>query len=157
MPLAERELVAGIRTLAANTTQGESVFVASTENRITLENDMLAYYLADRRPGVRVAMFNPGISNTDAAQREMTTDLAARGTSVLLLDDVWAHVSEPSNESSILGSTVLDAYIAERYVEVCRFGAVHILATPERAPTTRCVELRPDERLVDIVGGLGRG
>jgi hypothetical protein len=157
MPPGERELVAGIRTFIANTTRDEGVFVGLTENRITPANDMLAYYLANRRSIVRVAMFNPGVTNTDAVQEEMTTELAAHGASVVLLDELWAHLSEPSNESAILGSTVLDRYIDGEFIEACRFGSVQVLATRERAPSIRCVEPRPDERLIDILGGLGSG
>lgn len=151
----ERGLVAGIRTLALNSTRDKPVFVGLTTNRITLLNDVLAYYLADRRAGVRVAMFNPGVTNTDRVQTEMAAQLATNGTELLLLNDVPALVMEPSNDSAILGSTILDDAIARDFVEVCRYGPIRILARRGVSPAVRCVEARMNERLIDVLGGLG--
>jgi hypothetical protein len=115
---------------------------------------MLAYYLADRANGVRVAMFNPGVTNTDWTQAGMAADLASNGTPLLLLNDALATVSEPFNDSSILGSTVLDTFIAEHYQLVCDFGSIRILALPDRAARVRCAIVQEDERLLDILGRL---
>lgn len=147
-------LIAGIRTLQANTTRDEPVFVGLTSNRITLVNDMLIYYLADRGNGVRVAMFNPGVTNTDPVQSGMARDLATSRTEVMVLNDRWAERSEPSNASSVPGSSVLDDYIADHYRVVCDYGSIRVLATPERAPRIICATVDRDERLFDILGPI---
>jgi hypothetical protein len=150
----ERELVAGIRTVVANTTPDEPIFVGLLDHRITFLNDALAYYLADRRAGVTLAMFNPGVTNTDRGQAAMVEELQESGTRLLLLNGHWAYIYEPTNDSAILGSTVLDRFIASNYVEACRFGEVRILATVDRASSVVCVGER-EERLVDILAGIG--
>ena len=149
----ERELMAGIRTIVANTTRDEPIFVGLIDHRITFVNDVLAYYLADRRAGVRVAMFNPGVTNTDVGQAAMVEQLRQSGTGLLLLNGHFAYIYEPTNESAILGSTILDQFIASNYVEACRFGEVRILATVDRAASVACVGERED-RLVDILLGI---
>ena len=155
-PLSDQdlELIAGIRTLRANTGPTEPIYVGLTEHRITFVNDVLVYYLADRRAGVRVAMFNPGVTNTDRVQSEMVADLRASRTSLLLLDERWAHFSEVTNDSAILGSMILDQYISATFAEVCRFGEIQIWALPDRAASVKCEEQR-NERLVDIFASIG--
>ena len=148
--------IAGVRTLVANTSRNDPVYVGLTNHRYTLFNSMLAYYLADRRAGVRDAMFNPGITNTDRVQHEMVDNLVASGTQLLLLDDTFASNSEPSNGSRVPGSRVLDEFIASRYVEACNFGATRILAVRDRGSAVLCVQ-PTDEALVDILVGLGPG
>jgi hypothetical protein len=151
----EEALVAGVRTIVANTTRDEPIFVGLTANRITLLNPMLVYYLADRRAATWAAMFNPGVTNTDATQARMVDDLKARRPALLYLDDTWADSLEMTNESAIPGSTILDAYLASSYVTICDYGAVRIVATPERAGSVVCAAIR-DERMIDILPALGR-
>jgi hypothetical protein len=155
LPAPEQALVAGVRTIVANTTHDEPTFVGLTTNRITLLNPMLVYYLADRRAATWATMFNPGVTNTDATQTRMVRELAARRAPLLYLDDTLADSLEATNDSAIPGSTILDTYLASAYVTVCDYGAVRIVATPERAGSVVCAALR-DERMIDILPGLGR-
>jgi hypothetical protein len=155
LPPDERALIAAIRTLDANTDRDESVYVGLTNHRFTFVNDMLAYYLADRRSGVRVAMFNPGVTNTDGVQSAMASDLSRNGIAILLLDDQWANFAEPQNRSSIPGSTILDQYISSRYHLACDYGSIRILATPERLADVACAAEITQERMVDVLFGIG--
>jgi hypothetical protein len=155
LPMAEQALVAGVRTIVANTTHDDPLFVGLTAHRITLLNPMLVYYLADRRAGTWATMFNPGVTNTDATQTRMVDELKASHPPLLYLDDTLADAVETTNDSAIPGSTILDTYLAAAYVTVCDFGAVRIVATPERATSIACSPLR-DERMIDILAGIGR-
>jgi len=150
----DRDLIAGIRTISDNTSKDELIFVGLTDHRITFLNDMVAYYLADRRSAVRVAMFNPGVTNTDRVQLEMAADLDRAHASLLLLDVRWANVSEAFNDSSILGSTILDSYIGAHYVLACDYDSIRILALPERLPSVTCAATDEDERLIDVLAGV---
>ena len=155
-PLQERDanLIAGVRTLVANTTRADPVYVGLTNHRFTFINSMLAYYLADRRSGVRVAMFNPGITNTDGVQHEMIDELVQSRTRFLLLDDHFASVFEESNASRMPGSTVLDTFIQSHFVEACEFGDTRILVGRDVASGVVCVQ-PTQETLLDILAGLG--
>ncbi len=151
---SEAGLVAGVRTILASTSRDEPVFVALTSNRFTLLNPMLVYYLADRSAGAWATMDNPGVTNTDAVQQRTVDELRSSRTEVLYLDHDLADASEPTNDSAIPGSTILDAYLAATYITVCDYGSARIVATRERALRITCVPIR-DERLLDVLGGLG--
>jgi hypothetical protein len=149
----DESFVAGVRTIDANSSRDDRIFVGLTSHRYTVVNPMLAYYLADRSSAVRVAMFNPGVTNTEPVQREMVANLKAANAQIMLLDDRFADSFEASNDSRIPGSEVLDDYIALEYEEVCRFGGTRIFAIRARAPSIKCVQ-PTNERLIDILGGL---
>jgi hypothetical protein len=156
LPAGDAGFIAGVRTLVANTSRDDPVFVGLTSHRFTFINPMFAYYLADRRSGVRVAMFNPGITNTDRVQHEMVDDLISSGTQLLLLNETFASTFEASNSSRIPGSTVLDEFIASRYVERCNFGDTRILVSRDRTSAVDCIQ-PTNEGLVDVLVGLGPG
>ena len=154
MSIEDRQLVAAIRTVANNTQRDEPIFVGLGGHRHTLLNDMVVYYLADRRSGVRVAMFNPGVTNTGTVQTEMARDLERSKTEVVVTDDRWTDLAEGSNESKEPGSTVLDDYLASAFSPVCRYGPITVLVRPARAPSITC-ELTREETLLQILPGLG--
>lgn len=153
MALEDRQLIAAIRTVANSTGADEPIFVGLGGHRHTLLNDMVVYYLADRRAGVRVAMFNPGVTNTDGVQAEMARDLERSGTAVVVTDDRWTDLAERSNESRKPGSVILDEYLASTFSPACRYGPLTILARPARAASITCEPVR-DETLMEILPGL---
>jgi hypothetical protein len=122
---------AALRAAAAlvrgQTSPDEPIFVGEVRNEHTLLNPLIGYYLADRPPGVHDTMYNPGVTNTDAAQTQMVTDLRANRVRFLILDVPLADCFEPANDSRIVGSTILDQAIAKDYVVVADFGAVVIM------------------------------
>jgi hypothetical protein len=126
--------------IQAATDPEDPLFVGLTSNRYTVNNPLLIYYLAGRRSGVHDAMYNPGVTNTDWAQRRMVDDLERTQTEYLVLDRAHADLHEPFNESRIPGSTLLDTYIEANYQTVCDLVTLVILrrvgAGP--APTPAC-------------------
>jgi hypothetical protein len=115
-----------------------AVFVALTSNRYTVGNAPLAYYLADRAPGSRWTMFNPGVTNTDATQTQMVADLEASRTDLLILDSWGAESFEGTNDSRIPGSTILDRYVSERFRTWCDFGAFRVAVRVDWALDRPC-------------------
>lgn len=124
----ERALVAAIGLIQSQTSSQEPIFVGESRNRHMLSNPLLAYYLADRPPGVRDTMYNPGVTTTDSTQRRMVDDLRANGVRYLILDVRFAHCYETSNDSRLRGSTILDGAIAQDYTVVADMGALVVMA-----------------------------
>jgi hypothetical protein len=91
-------------------------------------NLMILYFLADRPAGVRDTMHNPGVTTTAATQLRMVDDLAARHVRYLVLDVRYAGCYETTNESRLVGSSILDAEIARDYRATADFGAVVVMA-----------------------------
>ncbi len=151
----EQAWIAAVRTIVDRTERDEPIFVGLTSHRFTFANDMLAYYLADRKSGVHVSMFNPGVTNTDRIQQEMIDDLEASGTRYALLDQYWSDASEPSNDSSVPGSTLLDHYLATNFRRACDYGTVHVVVrVTEQAPVS-CAPVM-QESILDVLPSAGR-
>ena len=124
----DRTLVATSDWVRAATDPGDRIFVGLTSHRYTVRNPIIVYYLADRGPGVRDTLFNPGVTNTDQVQTRMVSDLERTVVPYLVLDRPSAGLSEPYNDSRIPGSTLLDTYIAAKYHTVCDLGSLVIQA-----------------------------
>ena len=129
-------LDAAVNLVRTETGPNEPIFVGEADNRYALLNPLIAYYLADRPPGVRDTMYNPGITNTAAAQTRMVADLAANHVRYLILDVRFADCFEPGNSSRIAGPTVLDDAIRRDYSVVANFGAVEIMSLNGTIGTT---------------------
>jgi hypothetical protein len=110
-----------------NTSRTQPIFVGLTSNRYTYANPLIVYYLADRPPGVRDTMYNPGITNRDATQAQMIADLNGSGTRYLVLDRLLAAACEPVNASCEPGSSRLDEYIAAQFQIAADFGDIVVM------------------------------
>lgn len=133
----------------------DPIFVGLSSNRFTSLNPIIAYYLADRRPGTRITMYNPGITNTDDVQRSMVADLEATRTDVLILNRDWATSFEAENDSRIPGSEVLDRYIATEFRPWCDFRHVIVSVRSTRTDLGHCAdpEGRVPAQAAESVGG----
>jgi hypothetical protein len=120
-------LRSAVATVRAATGPNEPIFVGEIRNRFTWTNPLLAYFLADRPPGVRDTMYNPGVTNSDAIQQRMVQDLEANAVKFLILDVRSADCRESSNESRVPGSTILDGAIEQDYRVVADMGALVIM------------------------------
>jgi hypothetical protein len=121
----------------------ERIFVGLTSNRYTIMNPLIVYYLADRAPGVRDTMFNPGVTNTDWGQARMVDDLASSDTPYLVLDRVYADQHEMTADGRTPGSTRLDEYIGAHYRTICDMGTLVILARNDRPEPSACPDASP--------------
>lgn len=115
----ERAILASSTWIRQATARDEPIFVGLSSHRYTVMNPLLVYYLSDRRAGVRDAMFNPGVTNTDWGQTRMVSDLDASRTTYLVLDRSTADLHEEFNDSRFPGSTRLDTYIATHFHVLC--------------------------------------
>jgi hypothetical protein len=131
-------LLRAISVAREATESTDAIFVGEARNRYTLLNPLLAYYLADRRPGTRWTMYNPGVTNTDRTQELMVEDLEATRTNVMILDVEFADVFEVSNDSRLAGSTVLDQYLEDRFRTWCDFGGTIVAVRTAWDPDSAC-------------------
>lgn len=99
----------------------EPLFVGLTSHRFAVQNPMIVYYLADRRPAVRDTMFNPGLTNTDPVQMRMIADLERTAAPYLVLQHAEETPGEQANQSRIPGSIALDTFISANYHTACDF------------------------------------
>ena len=134
----DHNLRAASAWIRSATRTDERIFVGLTSNRYTIANPLIVYYLADRAPGVRDTMFNPGVTNTDWGQARMVADLASSDTPFLVLDRVFAEQHEMTPDGRTPGSTRLDEYIGAHYRAICDMGTLVIMARNDRPEPSRC-------------------
>ena len=131
----DEELDRAVAYVRASTSESEPLFVGLTSNRYTFSNPMLAYFLAERRPGVRNVMYAPGITNSDAAQAAMTHELDTTGTNYAILSITMSDTFEAFNDSRIPGSTILDEYLAQKFEAVYSGTEVVVLRRISAGPS----------------------
>lgn len=127
----DRALVAAVDEVRERTRPDEPIFAGEVRNGHAFLNPLLAYYLADRPPGVRDTMYNPGVTTTAATQQRMVDDLRGNRVRYLILDARYADCYETSNESREAGSDLLDRAVGQDYRVVADYGAVVIMALPD--------------------------
>ena len=66
-------LTAAVDLVRLRTGANEPIFVGEFRTGHALLNPLLAYYLADRPPGVRNTMYNPGITTRAETQQRCQT------------------------------------------------------------------------------------
>jgi hypothetical protein len=120
-------LRAAVAYVRENSAPNEPIFAGEASNRYALLNPLIAYYLADRPPGVRDTMYNPGVTTTESTQRRMVDDLRSNGVRLLILDVRSAGCYETANLSREPGASVLDDALGQDYRVVADFGAVVIM------------------------------
>ena len=116
-----------VEIIRENTAPSDPIFVGLMSNRFTWVNPLMTYYLANRAPGVRDTMYNPGVTNRDQTQLEMIGEMERSGVRYLVLDRFFAAVCEPFNASCEPGSSRLDEYIAARFRTAADFGDIVVL------------------------------
>jgi hypothetical protein len=126
-PAYNRQVEAAARLVRAATAPDEPIFVGEAHHRFTFTNPLIVYYLADRPAGVRDTLFLPGMTNTARIQRRMVADLARSRTRYLVLDERFADVFQPSNDSRIPGATVLDQYVEANFEVVDDLGDIRVM------------------------------
>lgn len=127
----DRALRSAVAEVRARTGPDEPIFAGEVRNRHAFLNPLLAYYLADRPPGVRDTMYNPGVTTTDPTQQRMVDDLQRNRVRYLILDARYADCYETSNLSREPGSDRLDRALGQDYRVVADYGAVVIMALPD--------------------------
>jgi hypothetical protein len=104
---------------------GEPIFVGQPEHDRIILNDLLFYFLADRRGATRYQQFDPGLTTRAEVQREMVADLEAKRPPVVVLTPRY-FAPEP-NRSRERGARLLDEYIASHYELRARVGRYQLL------------------------------
>ena len=127
----DRALEAAVALVRERTSPDEPIFAGEVRNGHAFLNPLLAYYLADRPPGVRDTMYNPGVTTTDRTQERMVDDLGRNRVRYLVLDARYADCYETSNLTRDVGADRLDRALGQDYRVVADYGAVVIMALPD--------------------------
>ena len=122
--LEDRRAVLAI--VHAETRPGEPIYVGPNDHRWIMANEMDLYFFADRPGSTRYMQLDPNIVTRADVQREMIDEMERDQLKVAILSSRGARSFEP-NESRIMGSSVLDEYLAQRFRVELRTGPYTVL------------------------------
>lgn len=115
-----RELV------AARLRPGEPIFAGNRSHATLVVNEVDLYFILDHPSATRYLQFDPGIVTRAPVQREMVGDLESKHTRLVILSNLHGH-TEPFNESSTVGSTILDDYLRRNFRLLREVGPYQVL------------------------------
>lgn len=107
--------------IRAQTRPDEYVFIGNARHDQIFVNDLMLYFLADRRIPTRYAELHPGLATTLPVQQTIAAELAARDVQWVVLAAGWES-REPNASAISSGVTYLDDYIRRYYRPVTSFG-----------------------------------
>ncbi len=112
-----------VRYVQQNVAEGQPIFVGNAQHHEVFVNDVLFYFLADRRPGVRDYHFDPGVTTTGAVQQEMIHDLERNQVAYIVLCSSPGYARGSGGEGRYdSGVTLLDDFLRREYRSVRSFG-----------------------------------
>ncbi|MBN1872974.1 MAG: glycosyltransferase family 39 protein [Anaerolineae bacterium] len=111
--------------LRANTRPDEYVFIGNSRHDLIFINDLLLYFLIDRRSPTKYTELHPGLATTLPVQQVIANDLAEKDVQWVVIMQGWES-GEPNASSMSSGVTFLDDYIREYYRPEITFGSYQV-------------------------------
>jgi hypothetical protein len=115
-----------IEYIRSHTAPGEYVFVGNTRHDLSFANDLIFYFVADRRSPTRYTELHPGLATTLEVQKAIAADLVAKDVRWVVTFKMWES-REPNASAVSSGVTYLDEFIQANYVNVTTIGNYRIL------------------------------
>lgn len=119
-----------VRFIQKHVSMNQDIFVANTRQRRVVGNDVMFYFLADRRPGTHYEEFEPGVVTTAPVQRKMVRELQENDVGYVVLFSGY-ETRLRTMSSSVEGSEVLDRFLRREYEGVAKFGQYSMLERRE--------------------------
>ena len=98
------------------------MFVGLSQHDRIFINDVLIYFIMDRKPVTKWYEFDPGLQTLAPIQQEIVEELRRTKPKLIVLEDRWANIREPNESALSSGVTVLDDYIRSAFEPIARFG-----------------------------------
>lgn len=118
--------VQAVQFVRSATRAEDFIYVGHTRHDRILAGATLFYFLAERRCPNPYQEMHPGLTTTEAVQREIVESLNAKDVQLLVLYDESAAPQEPNASAESSGVHLLDDYIKSNYRRLREFGCYHI-------------------------------
>jgi hypothetical protein len=122
--LGQQFAVGTIKTL---TRPADYVYVGLLRHDRVFANDVMFYFLMQRRSPTRYHELHPGLVNTAPVQQEMVADLERHQVKYVVLTDMFEGAKEPNDSGKSSGVTFLDDYIKKNYRLYAQLGTYRVL------------------------------
>jgi len=119
-----KDNIEAVRYVQTHTSPEDYLFVGNGRHDRIFANNVLFYFLANRRPATKWHHFDPGLQTSAEIQREMIKDLEARRPPVVVRDLGFDLMGTDEPNASVQSShvTLLDDYLHANYREERRIG-----------------------------------
>lgn len=102
--------------------EGQEIFVGNWQHHQLLCDDVMFYFLAERRAGTRFYDFVPGVTTTPRVQEEIILDLIRNRVDYIVLVSDSGYDRTPTEVPVDSGVILLDDFIRRDYLQVQTFG-----------------------------------
>jgi hypothetical protein len=116
-----------IRFVQQRTAPGDPVFVGLVRHDKIFMNDVLMYFILNRRSVTKWHQFEPGLQTSAPIQQEIVRELRHAKPRLIVLEANWQDLREPNDSGLSSGVTVLDDYIRDAFEPVATFGTNTVL------------------------------
>jgi hypothetical protein len=103
------------------------MFVGVTDHSGAFTNDVRAYWLSERLPGLTYVHIDSAVAGRESAQREITSELQRNRVDWAILVDPSGIAMQQLFPDLRRGSGVLDEYFRAHFLEEARFGPYAVL------------------------------
>jgi hypothetical protein len=135
LPLIDPALKDEIRAtefIRQRTPPSARIFVGVTDHSTSFVNDVRAYWLSERLPGVRYVNIDSGIAGGESVQQEIVADLQRNHVNWAILCN-WSNRSRDDYFPDVVpGSKVLDAFFKSDFQEQAHFGYYIVMARKQQ-------------------------
>jgi hypothetical protein len=131
LPLLDPSLTDEIRAiefLRQRTSPSTLLFVGVKDHSKSFINDVRAYWLSERLPGVTYINIDSGMAGDETTQREIIAELQRNHVNWAILFDVAGTENEPSFQRLPAASRALDDFLNTHFQEQARFGRYSVVA-----------------------------
>ncbi len=105
----------------------DRIFVGNTRHDLISANDIMFYFLAERRCAGRYHELHPGLATTLKVQKEIVHSLIENNVDYVVLAAGFEKSGENNKSATSSGITHLDRYIRDHYRTIRKFGPYRIM------------------------------
>ncbi len=117
------QLISFIKT---NTSQDEYIYSGNTKHDKFISNDLMLYFLSDRKIPTKYYELHPGLTTTEKIQSQIMNDLIEKNVNYLVLLNQET-INEPNKSSVSSNVFILDEFIRKNYYKTAEFGSYLIM------------------------------
>jgi hypothetical protein len=109
-----------VEYVQANVPEDGTIFVGCMRHDRIFTNDIIFYFLSDRRSATKYHELHPGLATTEEVQQKIVSELQEHDVQMVVLKA--GDVVEPNESAKSSGVRLLDEFIRTRFRQVQQFG-----------------------------------
>jgi hypothetical protein len=118
-----------IRFIQQHVPKEQALFVGNSQHHRVFVNNIMFYFLSQRRAGTMYYEFEPGMTTTVQIQRDIVADLSRNQVKYVVRCAGFDGSDNPGENLHDSGVTIIDDFLAQKYRPVEKFGDYSIWAS----------------------------